>query len=380
MYVFDAASQCCVFTLGIDACEPEEHGVERPLVVNVGNQNVHFLETIICTTSNNMVFHEHRLKPLDVSNQNLVAKAVQNYCSKLQALPSRDRQQEALLPVPSSSSFQARSPRRTMPYPDAASIQQRRLVPLSIESSTDTALSPDLAASIPSEKLVQSRQESSMGSASLSRMAPVMPLEKLPSSRSETVIGSALHSDVMASMPSGSFVPPESSMDSASSSEIIPASSLIELLKQPLRSSISLNISPRESGDSRLGSSTHSASVASLWGLEDPRPEPSSVFKTLRKPVTDEMKDIITEHCINNYVGRSGYYAHAQLENAVKDGLVKLDFVPSRSTIETILEERRYIKTHIDNLECVRKVITADKQPQQPAQEAPQQSLQEQQE
>lgn len=346
MYVFDAASQCCVFTLGIDACEPEEHSVNQPLVVRVGNQDVNFSETIICTASDGIFFHEHRLKPTDASSKELVAEAVQSYCRRLQGIPPEKSQQEAGLPAPSGSRI--RSPRRPAPYPDAASIQQRRLALSRSESFLSSISSPDAVPVTPTGILEHFSPESSLSSASLSDTVPVMPLEGLQHSSSGT------------------------SMEQTSSPDTVAVTSLRQLLQSKSRSAVrtTIFIDPppaiplRELGYSRAGSSKSStpALAAPPKKLEEPKPGPSGEAKTTKKLVTERMKEIVTNYCTNHCVGKTGYYAHIHLQNAVKDGrLGGLDFVPSRTKIEKILEQGGYMVTHVDSLGKIHKIITAHK-------------------
>ncbi len=322
-----------VFTLGLDTCEPPRHGTDMPRVVKVDNRNVYFLETVKCTSSNGMFFHEHRLVPEDTNNPELVARAVEQYCSQLQNSPTapsheqrQDEQQRQAIELPATfaSSLQVmperstlsardRSTRRLSPYPGTSSLLQRRTAPLRTESSTVSSASADAAPRTSTRKLTISTPEASRGAPGamtqqglLQSGRPARPLEQSAS--------------FIATQPA---IPPTANPSRRASSQGI--------------------------------------SIPSTSGLSAPRAN--------NKPVTEIDRAKIIDYCLKHHLGKTGFHAFSQLKYDFQNKKIDLDYMPSRSTIENILESAGHIRIEkpLDShSRAIKTIIGAPEQEVQP--------------
>ncbi len=371
-----------VFTLGIDACEPQEHRVNCPLILKVGNQNINVLETVNCTRSNGMYFHEHRLRPLDTSDLDLVTHAVQRYCSKLQTLqenPASGENEgivalssisvESSKPQPATDSADPRpgtsshsspaessqvrsqlrvqSPRaravsRPSPYPDTSSIQQRRAPLSQSQSSTD---STNTLSSMLSHSSSAAFQPIALPSTSGSRITQPDQKTIEPELKRKVIDYCLEHHEgktcyhaftqlqkafneemvVLEYMPSRTTL--ENILKEAQHIRIEQTSS--DRISKTIARDPSLAAPP-------LSNSSAAGPLLPTLGFTAPREG--------QRYLTTEAKQTLLNYCLENHVGKSCYQAFEHLKKAYDKGEITLDHIPSRTGLENILKQTGYLR------------------------------------
>lgn len=385
MYFIDTDGAYC-FTLGVDRCDPSEHVINKIRIIKVGNDSVSFSETILCSASNGMIFHHHRLICQDSSDKTLINAAMEKYCSELQNLPPIVQPQEASPSSSITSPSSSTAPLSRSPLPETRASRRPTPYPAPVSLVRSELSRP--AASMPLGRLQLSRPSASISSASHSRSAASMPVGRLQPSRSAPAssMGSASHSGAAAFMPVGRLqsLAPSSSMDSASHLNVPTSAMSSETTERPAlrqapffhapQTMPSMRVKPSRSArterrssllatssvipqgeldNSRPGPSTDPTSTLGMQPIMPSREEPALNLglplapKITRKPIPEKIKrDVIAFFSKPDYLNDTVYSVYKDFKIAHETGSIQLEFLPSRAAVEGIMKEAGYI-THV---------------------------------
>ncbi len=369
MYFIDSDG-AYAFTLGIDACEPQEHRADSPLILSVGNQNIHFLETVECTRSNDMYFHEHRLRPISTSNLDLVTHAVREYCSKLQTLsesPTSNANERVFVlpPIPAESSqvryqrsmrsTRDRTTSRPAPYPNTSSIQQRRSPSSQSQSSTDSTNTPSRILSHSSSVESQPIASSSTSGTSVFG-TPRVGDRYLPTELKQKLLDYCLEHHEGKSCYHA-FIQLKNAYDKGEIQlELMPSRTTLEkvlIAAGHLKTEISspnrtTKIITKTRQERLLGHSSSAVSQAIvLPSTSGASTSGSGTSRVGERYLTPETKQKILDYCLKNHVGKSCYHALIHLKNAHAKGEIQLDHVPCRTTLKNLLITTGHLKVEI---------------------------------